>query len=124
MSVDLNEDARLPRMRRLITAAIAADIATHMSKNNTKRDEFTSGQLLIQAEAIETLWLKNCSKLEMYANQSKLFKSSMYKIKVGSFLREYAPVDNNEKKAWDGIKCDINEIKKQIKALSGKKKHN
>lgn len=128
MSSDFHDDARLPRLRRLITAAIAADIATHLVANNSKRDDFTTGKLLIQAEIIESTWLKMSSKLQNYANQTKLFKSTMYKIKLGTFLREHAPSQNDkEEKKTDGkklqkIELDIDEIKKQIKKLAGQKR--
>jgi hypothetical protein len=128
MSSDFHDDARLPRLRRLITAAIAADIATHLVANNSKRDDFTTGKLLIQAEIIESTWLKMSSKLQNYANQTKLFKSTMYKLKLGTFLREHAPSQNDkEEKKTDGkklqkIELDIDEIKKQIKKLAGQKR--
>ena len=133
MSSDFHDDPRLPRIRRLITAAVASDITTHLVANNAKRDDFTTGKLLIQAETIETTWLKMSSKLQSYADQAKLFKSSMYKLKLGTFLREYAPSQDSKEKEktkgnkWDGkkikkIELDIDEIKKQIKQLAGQKR--
>ena len=52
----------------------------------------------------------------------------MYKLKLGTFLREHAPSQNDkEEKKPDGkklqkIELDIDEIKKQIKKLAGQKR--
>jgi hypothetical protein len=130
MSDSWHLDNRLPRLRRLITAAAAADIATSLSAHNKKRDEFTTGQLLLLSEAVETTWLKMASSIKVYADQTKLFKSGMYKMKLGAFLKQHAPADNTDEgkkgdKAdgkLDKIEFDIDEIKKQIKMLTGQKR--
>ncbi len=131
MSDSWQLDHRLPRLRRLITAAAAADIATSLSAHNKKRDEFTAGQLLLLSEQVETTWFKMASSIKVYADQTKLFKSSMYKLKLGTFLKQHAPAmeekASGKKGKWDGgkiekIELDIDEIKKQLKAIAGQKR--
>jgi hypothetical protein len=131
MSDSWHLDNRLPRLRRLITAAAAADIATSLAAHDKKRDEFTVGQLLLLSETTETLWFKMASSIKVYADQTKLFKSAMYRMKLGAFLKQHAPVAKNEdiatkKRGDDGkiekIELDIDEIKKQIKMLTGQKR--
>lgn len=130
MSDSWHLDNRLPRLRRLITAAAAADIATSLTAHDKKRDEFTAGQLLLLSEAVETTWFKMASSIKVYADQTKLFKSGMYKMKLGAFLKQHAPAastDKGKKKGVDNgkiekIELDIDEIKKQLKMLSGQKR--
>ena len=130
MSDSWHLDNRLPRLRRLITAAAAADIATSLTAHDKKRDEFTAGQLLLLSEAVETTWFKMASSIKVYADQTKLFKSAMYKMKLGAFLKQHAPVASNDKGKKKGvdngkiekIELDIDEIKKQLKMLSGQKR--
>jgi|APSaa5957512535_1039671.scaffolds.fasta_scaffold04712_2 hypothetical protein len=131
MSDSWQLDHRLPRLRRLITAAAAADIATSLSAHNKKRDEFTAGQLLLLSETVETLWFKMASSIKVYADQTKLFKSSMYKLKLGTFLKQHAPAMEEKKPGkkgkWDGekidkLELDIDEIKKQLKVIAGQKR--
>ena len=130
MSDSWHLDNRLPRLRRLITAAAAADIATSLSAHDKKRDEFTAGQLLLLSEAVETTWFKMASSIKIYADQTKLFKSAMYKMKLGAFLKQHAPAattsKGNKKEVDNGkiekIELDIDEIKKQIKMLTGQKR--
>ena len=130
MSDSWHLDNRLPRLRRLITAAAAADIATSLTAHNKKRDEFTAGQLLLLSETIETTWFKMASSIKVYADQTKLFKSAMYRMKLGAFLKQHAPAANENKggkKTLDSgkiekIELDIDEIKKQIKMLTGQKR--
>lgn len=122
MASDFNSDPRLSRLRRLTTAAIAADITTHLISKNAKRDDFTTGQLLITSEAIETTWLKTAGKLQTYADQGKLFKSSMYKLKLETFLRAHTPVQPVTK--IKKMETDIDEIKKQLQILTKKRKRN
>jgi len=129
MSDSWQLDHRLPRLRRLITAAAAADIATSLSAHNKKRDEFTAGQLLLLSEQVETTWFKMASSIKVYADQTKLFKSSMYKLKLGTFLKQHAPAMEEKasgKKIGTGkiekIELDIDEIKKQLKAIAGQKR--
>lgn len=130
MSDSWHLDNRLPRLRRLITAAAAADIATSLTAHNKKRDEFTAGQLLLLSEAVETTWFKMASSIKVYADQTKLFKSAMYKMKLGAFLKQHAPAANTDKGKKKGvdngkiekIELDIDEIKKQIKMLTGQKR--
>ena len=113
-------DNRLPRLRRLITAAVAADIATSLTAHNKKRDDFTAGQLLLLSEQVETTWLKMASDIKSYADQTKLLKSTMYKIKLGAFLKQYAPAVTTTK--FGKIESEIDELKKQVKFLTNKKR--
>jgi len=130
MSDSWQLDHRLPRLRRLITAAAAADIATSLSAHNKKRDEFTAGQLLLLSEQVETTWFKMASSIKVYADQTKLFKSSMYKLKLGTFLKQHAPAMEEKASGKKGvdkgkiekIELDIDEIKKQLKAIAGQKR--
>ena len=87
-------DNRLPRLRRLITAGVAADLSTQMCTANKKRD-FTAGQILL-AEEVETTWLKMASNIKHYADQAKLLKSTMYKMKLATFLKQYLPASNKK----------------------------
>jgi hypothetical protein len=121
MSSDWYSDNRVPRLRRLITAAITYNITTLLIGSNTKRDDFTTGSMLILAETIETSWLKQSPNLKTYADQGKLFKSSMYKIKAGQFLREQG-VGSAKGGKMNKIEGDIDEIKKHLKMLSGVKR--
>jgi len=120
MSSSWYSDNRLPRLRRLITAAITYNITTLLIGSNAKRDDFTTGTLLILAETIETSWLKQSTNLKNYADQGKLFKSSMYKIKAGQFLREQGAAVSKSGKI-DKMEGDIDEIKKHLKQLAGRK---
>ena len=116
-------DNRLPRLRRLITAAVSSDLATQLCIYNKKRDEFTSGQLLLLSEEVETTWFKMSTSIKIYADQTKLLKSTMYKMKLSSFLKQYAPASNKpEKGKMNKIETDIDEIKKQLLSLAGKKR--
>ena len=117
MSDSWHLDNRLPRLRRLITAAAAADIATSLSAHDKKRDEFTAGQLLLLSEAVETTWFKMASSIKIYADQTKLFKSAMYKMKLGAFLKQHAPAattskgNKKERSTYiDIVKNKLNEI--------------
>lgn len=118
-------DNRLSRLRRLITAGVAADLSTQMCTANKKRDDFTAGQILLLAEEVETTWLKMASSIKHYADQAKLLKSTMYKMKLATFLKQYLPASNKESKGkMNKLEMDIGEIKKQLSALAGhKRKH-
>lgn len=116
-------DNRLPRLRRLITGAVAADIATNLSVHNKKRDDFTAGQLLLLAEDVETTWFKMAAGIKIYADQSKLFKSTMYKMKLGTFLKQHAPqTSKSDNGKMNKLETDIDEIKKQLMTLAGQKR--
>lgn len=118
-------DNRLPRLRRLITAGVAADLSTQLCTYNKKRDDFTAGQILLLAEEVETTWLKMAANIKNYADQTKLLKSTMYKMKLATFLKQYAPASTKETKGkMNKLETDIGEIKKQLTALAGyKRKH-
>ena len=116
-------DNRLPRLRRLITGAVAADLATNLSLHNKKRDDFTAGQLLLAAEDVETTWFKMAAGIKVYADQTKLFKSTMYKMKLCAFLKQHAPqTAKADSGKMNKLETDIDEIKKQILALAGQKR--
>ena len=120
MSSEWQSDSRLHRIRRLTTAAIAANITGLLYKTNVKCDGFTPGLLLIASEAIENSWLNQCQNIKTYADQSKLFKSSMYRLKAGQFLREQGVVGSNG--THGKLEKDIDEIKKQLKHIVGEKR--
>lgn len=120
MSSEWHSDSRLHRIRRLTTAAIAANITGLLYKTNVKVDGFTPGLLLIVSETIENCWLKQCQNIKTYADQSKLFKSSMYRLKAGQFLREQGVVGSST--AHGKLEKDIDEIKKQLKHIVGEKR--
>lgn len=120
MSSEWHSDSRLHRIRRLTTAAIAANIAALLYKTNVKCDGFTPGLLLIASETIENCWLKQCQNIKTYADQSKLFKSSMYRLKAGQFLREQGVTGSTT--THGKLEKDIDEIKKQLKHIVGEKR--
>ncbi len=113
-------DSRTPRTRRLITASISSNVTKLLTGANCKCDDFTLGSVLILSETVETSWLKQSPNLKSYADQSKMFKSSVYKIKVGQFLREQCILANSNNSKYGTMSDDIDEIKKHLKELSKK----
>jgi len=121
MADSWHTDTRTSRVRRLITASVSSNVTKVLIGANCNCDDFTLGNILILSETIETSWLKQSTNLKSYADQSKLFKSSMYRIKAGQFLREQCILANSKNSKYGTMSDDIDEIKKHLKDLKQNK---